>query len=156
MTELLRDRLVDLAAAEHLTIVIDSVFDDSQDGASDRIDQSLQRARLMPRTAVWDNLSPATRHVLQQPESRGVRFVVSDSEQAAGFMSSLRAQDLGVSMGRAVAGAALRVDAMEDLAELLETLVSTRSDTQAPDPSRSLSRSHGSPLLAWDARSARR
>ena len=151
-----RDRLVDLAAAEHLTIVIDSMFDDPRDCASDRIDQSLQRARLLPRTTVWDSLSPATRHVLQQPASRGLRFVASGSEQAAAFMSSLRARDFGVSVGRTVPGAALRIDAMEDLASLLESLVSTRSNDQAPDASRSLRRSHGSPLLAWRERSARR
>jgi hypothetical protein len=143
------DRLVNLAAAEHLTIVIDSVSDDPRDGTSDRIDQSLQRARLLPRTAVWDSLSPATRHVLQQPMSRGLRFVASGSEHAAAFMSSLRARDFGVSVGRTVAGAALRIDKMEELASLLERLVSTRSNVQAPDASRSLSRSQGSPLLAW-------
>ena len=150
----LDDRVVNLAAAEHLTIVIDSVIDDPQEGASDRIHQSLQRARLLPRTAVWDSLSPATRRVLEQPVSRGLRFVASGSEHAAAFMSSLRGHDFGVSVGRTVAGAALRIDEIDDLATLLQRLVSTRSNVHAPDASRSVSRSHGSPLLAWSARVA--
>jgi hypothetical protein len=58
----LRDRLVDLATADDLTIVIEAMLDDPRDGASDLIDQSLSIISPTPSDDRLDEVLRAFRH----------------------------------------------------------------------------------------------
>lgn len=123
------DRLTDLAVADHLTIVIDAPAECSTDAAAqDELERMLFRARRLTGTSVWNGSRPP--ELATVAESGGARFVASGTPTGPALFASLGDHDLGVAVGGAAPGATVQVDAVADLASLLDALLTLRSYAQ--------------------------
>lgn len=115
----LLDRLTGLAVADRLTIVIDASADPMR-----QLAPTLDRASTLEGTTVMAKVKEAG----PPPPTRGeLRLVVAASDGTEGWFSSLRTDDLGVSVGAAAPGADVRVDELRDAATVLDTLVTLRA-----------------------------
>lgn len=123
------DRLTDLAVADHLTIVIDSLpCSDDNRSTDDELELMLCRARQLPGTSVWNGKRPPVPVCVD--ESAGAHFVASGMPSGPSLFATLGEHDLGVSVGAVALGANLKVNAVADLASLLDSLVTLRSYAQ--------------------------
>ena len=120
------DRLTDLAVADRLRIVVDTAERVDRDPVHDpELDVLLRRAELLPGTTVVRG-APPLRSVAVDDRREAV-FVACGTERAPSLFAGLGERDLTVAVGAHAPGASVKVDALEDLASLLDALVTLRS-----------------------------